>query len=136
MGPRSIFADKLFMVYQLTGVSLAVICKKERTRRRYLPPTVIVLSQEYLLVEMDRESALGKSIYRASYIYFDTYELYKLCAGSGSFSEAFSISASGASPLENPLLQAPSLQRQPMYAYTNRFNIGVGRPSSGAILEM
>ena len=67
MGPRLIFADKLFMVYQLTGISLAVICKKERTRRRYLPPTVIVLSQEYLLVEMDRESALGKSTYVTVY---------------------------------------------------------------------
>ena len=51
------------MAYQFTGVSFDVISKKEQIRR-YLQSNVIVLSQEYLFVEMDRESALGKSTYR------------------------------------------------------------------------
>jgi hypothetical protein len=55
------FASTRLMASKLTDESLDVISKKERTRGRYLPRTVIVLSQEYILVELDREAAQSQT---------------------------------------------------------------------------
>ena len=61
VGPRLLFASTRLMAFKLTDESFGVISKNERTGGGYLPRTVIVLSSEYVLVELDREAARSRT---------------------------------------------------------------------------